>query len=114
MIKLTNIAPSGYFQELSTGRFGRVMKAFDHKYQTFVGVKILPYASPESIKLADNEGMLLDMLRNYDLVAKRLYYMYGSLVYRNHKCIVVELLGSSLAQLMKVMNHCRIGNYFLV
>ena len=92
-------------EPLGKGSFGQVLKCWDHKNKEHIGLKIirnqkkLVYQANVEVKilthLRDN-----DMDDNYNIVR-----IYNSLEFRNHVCVVFELLSINLYDFLK-LNDC--------
>ena len=89
---------------IDSGKFGRVVNAYDHKHNSLVTIKILPNSTNLHTAAAKNEIAILEKLRHHDRSASNLLFMFGTLVYRSHRCIVLEHLGISLETLMTVIH----------
>lgn len=86
---------------LGCGSFGMVLKCLDHKRKEFVAVKMLR-ASNKYKALGEQESSVLDIINQDDpedrmnLIKKK-----RSFIFRNHFCIVFELLSLNLYDLLK-------------
>lgn len=85
--------------ELGRGTFGVVVRAFDHKYQQKVAVKIIK-AKPSYTKQAKEEVKILQLLSRDDLNEKaNIVRLLDVCMFRNHYILAFELLGMDLYSL---------------
>jgi len=83
--------------ELGSGTFADVVEAFDHKIHETVAVKI--YRNIASCRVQGlAEADLLRLLAKHDS-DQRLIVMRDSFIFRNHVCIVFEILSCSIKPL---------------
>ena len=86
---------------LGKGTFGLVLKAFDHKEKENVAIKIVKNDA-EYEKEAKNEVKILQHLLAEDLDGNgNVVHMKASFVFRNHTCIVFEMMATNLYELIK-------------
>ena len=86
---------------LGKGSFGLVLKAFDHKEKENVAIKIVKNDA-EYEKEAKNEVKILQHLLAEDLDGNgNVVHMKASFVFRNHTCIVFEMMATNLYELIK-------------
>jgi len=89
---------------LGKGSFGQVIKAYDHKEQEYVGIKIIRNKKRFHHQ-ALVEVKILDTLRRKDLdKCSNTVHMNEYFYFRNHLCISFELLGMNLYELIKKNN----------
>lgn len=86
---------------IGKGSFGQVVKAYDHKTHTYVGLKTVRNEK-RFHKQADEEIKILDHLRGLDNEnSMNIIHMLDHFVFRSHKCITFELLSMNLYELIK-------------
>ncbi|OQV24301.1 Dual specificity tyrosine-phosphorylation-regulated kinase 2 [Hypsibius exemplaris] len=86
---------------IGKGSFGQVVKAYDHKTHTYVGLKTVRNEK-RFHKQADEEIKILDHLKRLDHEnSMNIIHMLDHFVFRNHKCITFELLSMNLYELIK-------------
>nr|CDS28545.1 dual specificity [Hymenolepis microstoma] len=86
---------------LGKGSFGQVVKAFDHKTNTFVALKMVRNEH-RFAKQAAEEIRILKLLRNKDPANNRnVVHMLEHFTFREHVCMTFELLNINLYELIK-------------
>lgn len=86
---------------LGKGSFGQVLKAYDHKTQTHIALKIVRNEK-RFHRQAQEEIKILDHLRRQDKDnSHNIIHMIDHFVFRNHVCITFELLSMNLYELIK-------------
>ncbi|TMS39789.1 hypothetical protein L596_006266 [Steinernema carpocapsae] len=86
---------------IGKGSFGQVIKAYDHKYQQYVALKIVRNEK-RFHRQAEEEIRILDHLRAQDPDGSRnIIHMLDHFNFRNHKCITFELMYINLYELIK-------------
>ena len=99
---------------LGKGSFGQVLKAFDHKEQEYVAIKMVRNKA-EYEKEAENEVKILRHLLEEDLAGNgNVVHMKASFVFRNHTCIVFEMMSTNLYELIKRKQFNRFRFYKLL
>jgi len=89
---------------IGKGSFGQVVKAYDHEEQCHVAVKIIKNKKP-FLNQAQIEVKLLEMMNKADVENK--YYIVRlkrHFMWRNHLCLVFELLSYNLYDLLRNTN----------
>uniref|UniRef100_A0A183ST26 dual-specificity kinase n=1 Tax=Schistocephalus solidus TaxID=70667 RepID=A0A183ST26_SCHSO len=90
---------------LGKGSFGRVVRAYDHRQHMQVAVKIIRNKS-KFHKQAKTEVKILRLLQKDTTANENTVKMLDHFVFRRHPCIVHELLGKNLYDVLKA-NHFR-------
>lgn len=86
---------------IGSGSFGQVVKAYDHKEQMYVALKMVRN-QPQMHRQALEEMRILQHLTSLDKDNRmNVIHMYDSFFFRSHACITFELLSTSLYELIK-------------
>jgi len=86
---------------IGKGSFGQVIKAFDHKTQSHVALKIVRNEK-RFHRQAQEEIRILEALKKQDRDNNmNLVHMLESFTFRNHVCMTFELLSMNLYELIK-------------
>lgn len=94
---------------LGKGSFGQVVKVFDHKNKSNAALKIIRN-KPRFHQQAEVEVNVLKGLIENDKAGKyNVVHIKDSLQFRNHSCILFEMLGQSLYDLLKSSGFKGIG-----
>uniref|UniRef100_A0A1A9UPH9 dual-specificity kinase n=1 Tax=Glossina austeni TaxID=7395 RepID=A0A1A9UPH9_GLOAU len=89
---------------IGKGSFGQIVKAYDHEEDSFVAIKIIKN-NESFLRQAQIEVKLLEMMNRaedenrYFIVQLKRYFMW-----RNHLCLVFELLSYNLYDLLRYRN----------
>ncbi|CAG5132878.1 unnamed protein product [Candidula unifasciata] len=86
---------------IGKGSFGQVVKAYDHKYQTLVALKMVKNEK-RFHRQAQEEIRILEHLKKQDKDNNmNIIHMFENFTFRNHICITFELLSVNLYELIK-------------
>uniref|UniRef100_A0A914I963 Dual specificity tyrosine-phosphorylation-regulated kinase mbk-2 n=1 Tax=Globodera rostochiensis TaxID=31243 RepID=A0A914I963_GLORO len=86
---------------IGKGSFGQVIKAYDHKHQHYVALKLVRNEK-RFHRQAEEEIRILDHLKKQDIEgAHNVIHMLDHFTFRNHKCITFELMSINLYELIK-------------
>lgn len=86
---------------IGKGSFGQVVKAYDHKYQILVALKMVKNEK-RFHRQAQEEIRILEHLKKQDKDNNmNIIHMYENFTFRNHICITFELLSVNLYELIK-------------
>ncbi|XP_057302495.1 dual specificity tyrosine-phosphorylation-regulated kinase 1A-like [Hydractinia symbiolongicarpus] len=89
---------------IGKGSFGQVVKAFDHEEQEFVAVKIIKNKKA-FLNQAQIEVKILELMNSHDPHAKfYIVKLKSHFMWRNHLCLVFELLSYNLYDLLRNTN----------
>uniref|UniRef100_A0A915KIL4 Dual specificity tyrosine-phosphorylation-regulated kinase mbk-1 n=1 Tax=Romanomermis culicivorax TaxID=13658 RepID=A0A915KIL4_ROMCU len=89
---------------IGKGSFGQVVKAYDHLERCHVAIKIIKNKKP-FLNQAQIEVRLLELMNKHDIDSK--YYIVklkSHFMWRNHLCLVFELLSYNLYDLLRNTN----------
>ncbi|XP_015928681.1 dual specificity tyrosine-phosphorylation-regulated kinase 2 [Parasteatoda tepidariorum] len=86
---------------IGKGSFGQVIKAYDHKNNQYVALKMVRNEK-RFYRQAQEEIRILDHLRKQDKDnTMNIVHMFEHFTFRNHVCITFELLSINLYELIK-------------
>ena len=101
---------------LGKGSYGEAVKCLDHKTNEYVCIKIIK-ANPNFQSQASVEIEILEYIANHDKANdSNIVRYYNSFIFRNHLCLVFELLDINLYDYLKIknfkgLNESKIRNY---
>jgi len=91
-------------QRIGKGSFGQVVRCWDHKKGMEVAVKIIKSKKPFMVQ-AQTEIKLLELLEENDPQGQsQTVRMMHHFIFRNHQCIVFEMLYCNLYELLRNTN----------
>jgi len=92
-------------QRIGKGSFGQVVRCWDHKEGCEVAIKIIKSKKPFMVQ-AQTEIKLLELLEEHDgpTGQSQTVKMLSHFVFRNHQCIVFEMLYCNLYELLRNTN----------
>ena len=94
---------------LGTGSFGQVCKCLDHKSKELVALKIIKNKKKFHKQGLVEAKLLATLQENDPKDTKNIVRSKGHFIFRNHVCIVFELLSINLYELIKVNNFQRLS-----
>lgn len=86
---------------IGKGTFGVVLQAFDHKTQQKVALKVIRNQARFHTQAKEEIKILTKLLDNDAGDKFNVVHMYDNFMFRNHPCIVFELLSLNLYELSK-------------
>ena len=86
---------------LGKGAFGQVVKAFDHKAQEYVAVKVVRNNEKFRKQAVCEVNILEHLVRVDQNNAGNVVHIKDSFMFRGHACIVFELLSHNLYEVTK-------------
>jgi dual specificity tyrosine-phosphorylation-regulated kinase 1 len=91
------IVVSAFFQ----GSFGQVVCAYDQVNKCEVAIKIIKSRKPFLIQARTEIEILAKILERDPLDEKHIVRMIDQFIYRNHQCLVFEILSFNLYELLR-------------
>lgn len=91
-------------EPLGRGAFGQVVKVFDHKSKEPLALKIIKNKTKFTEQAQTELKILHNLLQNDKKNQFGLVHIRKSFVFRNHFCLVFELLGQNLYSVLKSQN----------
>lgn len=89
---------------IGKGSFGQVVKAYDHEEQEYVAVKVIKNKKP-FLNQAQIEVKILELMNAHDPNSKfYIVKLKSHFMWRNHLCLVFELLSYNLYDLLRNTN----------
>uniref|UniRef100_A0A2K1YP42 Protein kinase domain-containing protein n=2 Tax=Populus trichocarpa TaxID=3694 RepID=A0A2K1YP42_POPTR len=92
-------------RKIGEGTFGQVLECWDRETREMVAVKVVR-STKKYREAAMLEVDVLQLLGKYDRNGSRCVQIRNWLDYRNHICIVFEMLGPSLYDFLRKNNYC--------
>lgn len=86
---------------IGKGTFGVVLKAFDHKARKYVALKVIRNQTRFHTQAKEEIRILTKLLENDPDDKFNVVHMYEHFMFRNHPCIVFELLSLNLFELSR-------------
>ena len=96
------------------GSFGQVVCAYDKEAGCEVAIKIIKSRKPFLVQAQTEINLLTMMLEKDPSEEQSFVRLIHKFVYRNHQCLVFEMLSYNLYELLKNTRFVRVGFFFLM
>ena len=88
-------------ERIGLGSFGQVVSAFDKKENTMVAIKIIKSKKPFFNQAQTEKELLMHISKSRGNNDYNLVELYDHFVFKNHQCLVFEMLSFNLYDLLK-------------